>query len=445
MHDIVVIKQILQDIKERMILSEISEWTNSTYSEISEAVFAKTGVLLSRNTLKNMVAKVLENELSFTPQNSTRQALVHFLDYADWNDYKQKNIQLFTEPVHEATDDLPVSSKNYSGAVIIILVISALIAVFFVIANKPKLNRDAGYSFSLNDSVGYAPHTFTINYDFSQIKDSVFVDFDVYSAAGRYEYKQISNDKGLLNFCYYNPGKYTITVYIAHKPVKTFNVLILSNGWVAKVYNAEDEKVEKPDALVPFRAMWPRYIRFDNIINQGFINESEMEVKEDFVKTLSNIRKNYKTEFSVFQEFEIDGDNIDFMVNFFNKKFGIENYCYSAGFELIGTERNLTFDIMQPGCKIYARYWLSDQYKDGFSNNLTNFEHSFLLPRTVKMEIRNKALKLYLDDKSFFNCKYNASVGKIIGIVLTFKGSATVNWIELKDAKSGKYFRDDFH
>ena len=64
MHDIVVIKQILQDIKERMILSEISEWTNSTYSEISEAVFAKTGVLLSRNTLKNMVAKVLENRIT---------------------------------------------------------------------------------------------------------------------------------------------------------------------------------------------------------------------------------------------------------------------------------------------------------------------------------------------------------------------------------------------
>lgn len=452
MNDIIILEKLLNEIRDKARLPVLQKWNNSHYSELSDLIFENSGVMLSRNTLKNIVQKILSKTTDYSPQQGTKDALCKFLGYTDWSNYKQSILpETSVEPEVKTPNEALITFKK-SKKIYVFLAIGVLVIAFIPLLIY--LSKSAGtsthktpipFTFELSDTAGLAPHTITINYNFEQhADDSIFVDFDTYSVAGRYELQQIQPGKGVLNFCYFHPGYYRGAVYVNKKPIKHFNVYIKSDGWKANVYDARVNNRAIPTFILPYKTFWPRFIEFDHNIKQPFIAKGEMKVSKEQAQSIENLPINYKTEFINFKDFGTDGDHFTFITNFEHKDYGEETYCYSVMCSLIGDKGTIFFQIMQPGCKVFAKYRFSEVFKSGIKSTVNGFEHDFSYPRTVVLKNRNKQIELSIDGEVFHTNTYTKDIGNIIGIQYDVKGAASIHLVELQDSVGKTTYVDRF-
>ena len=61
-----------------------AEWTNGDYIRLSSILLHATSVQISPNTLKRIFGKLKTPE-RYYPQKATRDALVQYLGYGDWD------------------------------------------------------------------------------------------------------------------------------------------------------------------------------------------------------------------------------------------------------------------------------------------------------------------------------------------------------------------------
>lgn len=450
MDDIYFLRHLFEEIRTKYHLPHIRDWSNKHYSELSEHIYDSTGVLLSRNTLKNIIKKIIVNDRSYSPQSSTRNALALFLGFHDWKDYREKYHQLLQNEPEKVVTTAPIQKVNLNNQILLYALAGALVLIVGYVGIRMMDNhrRLAKNNFEINfsDTLGLAPHTISITYDFSNLKsrDSVLLDLDTYSAAGKYELKYFRNKQGIENFCYHHPGIYHVRLFINRKEVKQWTIFIKSHGWRANVYDAQVSNTQIPNWLWKYRDAYFRYINFDNVISTSILGDGFMEVTEEQAFSTPNIPKNYKTEFVNFQNYGVSGDNFRFGVLFFNPHFGQETFCYSAEITLLGAKDKLSFRIMQPGCKLYARYKFSENKVDGISENVNGFEHDFSSPRWVEIINQNKQITLKIDDSTFHANSYQNTIGRLIGIKFDFKGAAAVDSVALCNQFDQVIFSDSF-
>jgi hypothetical protein len=451
MNDIYLLNKILIIIKEKQGYPDVDNWNNSIYSDLSDALYKKTHVLLSRNTLKYLVDKVIENNASYSPQQITKQALCQFIDYEGWDEFRSKHINEIPPKAVEKAQ--PIQSKKRQllfsllpGAKFIFAFTAVLLLVFlaFIFYPEEKVTIKE-FSFLVSDSTGVAPHTLSINYDFSNYKnDSINIDFDSFSATGKYELKRLYRAKGIEKFCFYYPGMYRCAVYANQHIIKRFDAFIESDSWNAYVWNATTPYADMPNLVKASKKEQMRYIPFDNFISKPFWGKGEMNVSKSQALAVPGITKNYNTTFFLYRRFNVSGDDFKFKVSFLNPFYGEDSFCYSAFFEIICTNGKHYYQIMNHGCHLYAKYGFSEVTKNGINSTIDGFEHDFSRQRTLECINKSKQINLLMDGNTFHKNTYNKPVGDIIGIRMTFKGAPVINLIELSDNKGNIVYFDDF-
>ena len=444
MTDIDILQRLFEDIKIKNHYPDFDEWSNSVYSELSESIHEKTGVLLSRNTLKNILSKIKEHDTKYTPQSSTRNALSRYIGSENWKSYRSQFVQNETH-FKEIKDKFPFSISFKKVAIATFT--AGLIVVGVLLLGNRNNNVHKTYEFTagFSDTVGHAPHTISINYDFSKLKtDSASLDLGTYSLSGKYEQKKYQNKTGVENFCFHHPGYYHTAFYINKEIVQEQNVLIKSNGWIASVYDARTTNSAIPKFILINKTRIPNYIPLDNYFIEDITKDGMLFISEEKAFAIDVIPKNYKTRFENYSDFNISGDNFSFSSSFHNPDFGKETYCYSVEFTLIGSKGFHRFRIMQPGCKLFARYTFGDIEKDGIKQTINNFEHAFKEPGEINLNVIDKNVVLKFNNSEIFTGSYTQNIGNIIGVKIDLKGASAVDWIELKDNKTTEIFRDDF-
>ena len=113
-------------------------------------------------------------------------------------------------------------------------------------------------------------------------------------------------------------------------------------------------------------------------------------------------------------------------------------------FKLIGTQGELKMHFLVPGCSGFVQMIFGEQKLDGHARDLSAFARDVSGWKNARMEVANKQVAIYFEDKLIYKTTYKQAVGKIMGIAITSKGAGETDQVRLYNARKELVYADDF-
>jgi hypothetical protein len=92
-----------------------------------------------------------------------------------------------------------------------------------------------------------------------------------------------------------------------------------------------------------------------------------------------------------------------------------------------------------PGCISDINLKVNDHYLDGNSNDLSSFSADLSDWANVKVEVKNRVMKVFLNNKLVRQETYKADAGEVVGIRFSFLGAGAVKKIKMLKGKDEVY------
>ena len=87
---------------------------------------------------------------------------------------------------------------------------------------------------------------------------------------------------------------------------------------------------------------------------------------------------------------------------------------------------------------------LGEVYKSGRDNNLSAFGVNAYDWQILRIENKKKNATIFLNDVAVYELNYKKDFGKIVGIIYTFNGPGSVDFIHVKNLEGETIYSDDF-
>lgn len=423
------LKYCLEAIEEKLNWKPSSEWRESDFIRLSEAITEKSGISISPHTLKRLFGKIKYKKF-YNPQQATKDALAKFLDYQDWGGFVSSRNSRGKE-----NNSSKGVTKNKKGKKLVAVGVVAFIVLLLVLVLSnvnfewENISKKEDFNFSLTDAVGVVPYTVALNYDISNLSsDSVMVDFGFNHPIRGQQTMLVDKAKFLRNFTYQIPGQYKIRLKDGDKVLKSTKVLAKSKTWES-YFNPEtaigefwiNNKIESK----PFTGSLyypPTYldsVGFDS--NQVF----------------------YLTH-RLFREFDIDGDNFELKTRFKSSEDLGGITCYDFIIRVICENEGNNIKLMEKGCSQFSGMKIGETVLSGVHEDLSSFKFNLGVWNNLKVSIKDKNAEVHINNRKIFTGDYKKSNGKIIGLEIVFKGSGMLDYLHLRDLISNKKFRANF-
>lgn len=417
--------------------SDSAEWTNGDFIRLSNTLYKKTQVQISPNTLKRIFGKI-KTDARYYPQRATRDALVRYLGFADWDTFIHTRPETAAgmpqpansqkEVVISNTETLLASSrpkyplrKILAGALgcAIVLALAWQAVVFW---------RGKGSPVSLicKNPEGDNPHSaiFVLRgfEDPAELADGYEIDF------GDGKTKARLNDKDSVYTHYYEiPGRYYATLRQRGITLDTVPVYLHTNGWTATATMMHDTtRVYPIDAPSLFKNSY-------NSINSSEIARSGVDTSRTFFVYFKN---SYPTG--------IDGDNFELQINLKTSLPRPGVRCSQVRLTIYGDSSSHMVDIMKPGCIHWSKLQFSDLQKDGHSDGLDFLGADLTAGGTIGIRVVNRRATLHINGTETFTGVYHKPLRHIYGLDIMFAGIGTVRSVQMRDLKSGQRFSGNF-
>ncbi|HMY85699.1 MAG TPA: M43 family zinc metalloprotease [Saprospiraceae bacterium] len=115
--------------------------------------------------------------------------------------------------------------------------------------------------------------------------------------------------------------------------------------------------------------------------------------------------------------------------------------AYDTGLEVIGEGENAGIFIMGlPWAIDFTRVWVGNNYLTGLPQLIMKLGDW----KTIEMELKNNVLSYKYEGSNFFQMEYPGKVCNIHNINLTFKGSGSVDWIQVYDVNGNLVYEENF-
>ena len=399
------LNKIKRLIEEKFNWGPSDDWTNFHFKELRKAIEKETGDSVSEETLKRIFGKRKVTTKNYQPQAFSKLALIKFA-----NSLQQDS------PSKQVKKPQLKWKKILILAIVSFLLIIALIVLF-------KKQKNPEFTFTCNNQAELAPFTATFNYDISEIKDSVFVNF------GYWGEFYLSPEKNIINFFYLMPGVFNVRLYTRSKILDTSKVLAYSTDWQGGFYpNRADSLFE------PF--LDQNFYRHDGF----FYADPEPLLSEEGV----NLRERNYTAYRYFSPFNKSLDSLSLETRVENNASTGSMLCYDAGLQLIGESGLIDFNFTQSKCSRFAGIRVSEKYLSGEDTDLNSLAVDMSDWLNVKIVNENKEFHLFLDNDEIFKQPYEKPLGKLIGIVIYFSGSGKVDDIKVFDHKNELFYSYHF-
>ncbi len=227
------ITNLISQIEAKLQWGNPENWSHQDFDKLSELIQNKTGLNLSNTTLKRVWGKV---EYKHSPTVTTLSTLAQFIDFADWRTFKQ------------AASDKPAQESNPTGTpavgnkkrglnstpIIITAAICILIIGFWSFKKifTESIHPD-DYKFEINKVISTGvPNSAIFTYDASKAPtDSVFIvqTWDIRRKT------LVPKDGKKHSAIYYYPGFFRTKLIVDNTVVKTADLQIATDGWLALI------------------------------------------------------------------------------------------------------------------------------------------------------------------------------------------------------------------
>jgi len=386
------------------------------FEYLSGKIKEKSGITLSLSTLK----RLWKDDFSQIPQPATLNALVSLLNYNDWQEFKQKK-----SIIENGRNDKINHRKSLLFAIsfLIVLILIAILVFKRNKVTKPVIKGKIHFSADKTIALG-VPNTVVFKYDVSNVKaDSFFIQ---QSWNERYK-ERIDPHNNVFSSIYHVPGFHRAKLIANNTIIAKQNVHILSNGWMPYInYNVND--------------LLTIYLNMNNCISEG-----QFKIKKaDLQKAGIEINKNFTLRLNNSRDFGVKSDNFSVKTKF--KCDSIKAAACPHLEIMIVFEVNIYWiSLVKKGCEYYASYKIGENYADGKNKDLSLLGCNIYQWQNLEITIHNKKAEVMLNGKSVLHLKYVQDFGKLVGIIYTFDGLGSVDFISVSDANGKTVYQDDFN
>lgn len=226
------VRKCLQLIETRLAWGTSEDWTNYDFSKLSDEVHNRTQVRLSVTTLKRLWGKLkYDNDPTLTTLNT----LARFAGFDDWRTYCQKVVIAEPVPVEASAIKQQQSHQRLSGYWFLTIIPLALIAIYSLTATREQTGKLDPIDFEFRaDKVKTegVPNSVVFNYEASAAEtDSVFI-VQTWDITRK---KLVAKSNHVHSAIYYYPGFFNTKLIADGQIVKTHDLWITSDGWLALI------------------------------------------------------------------------------------------------------------------------------------------------------------------------------------------------------------------
>ncbi len=398
-----VVQQCLRQIEENMGWGASNSWHNDVFVELSERIQECTQVLLSPTTLKRVWGRI---DYQSSPSITTLNTLAQFAGFHNWRDFKGK----------AATKKPSWIARKVNPNLGIIMLGASIMTLVFISLFSLKGSKDPNAPIAIS-TIGFSsqavatglPNTVIFDLDLGMIKsDSIHIQqyWDpTKTIALRPGQKQATGQ-------YYYPGYFRAKLLVDGTILKEHDLFIKTEGWLGTL---DYEPV-------------PKYIEATEIEN------GKLSFSPAILAEIASSQKPLQTSFHLVNDFKaVSGDNFVLQTsikNTFQDRWAV---CQKAAIVILGTKSAMIVNFSIPGCVSEIGVMMSDVYINGKERDLSGLGVDLSATKDFKIEVRNKQLRVFLEDKQLFTGSYNHTLGTLVGLRYRFLGAGEVSKLKLTD------------
>jgi len=422
LQEIEYLKLCKQKIESLSNIGNSANWSQQDYEYLCDLIDEKTNVKLSISTLKRLWVYKTET----IPNISTLNTLSRFLNYRDWYDFKNKHIiednkVILSMPVRKTygtRGDRKIAA--YSAIALAILTLGIILAI-----NRHSSVNSGDCVFELKKNIrSGVPNTVVFHYDISKTTfDKAFIQQD-WDASRRVDVTAANKNYSCI---YYYPGYFDAKLVVDDKVIKNTPLLINTDGWLPLV--TTERYQDKPV-----------------YIDKKLIEDRSLYISPKNIKTLGiDITKDYFVSFYMVRDFgNIQCENFTLISEIMNNTDEGGSSCQYSEIVVKFENGRLLTPFSNIGCTSTLDVNYGEKYLKGSENDFSALGIDLSMVKTIKIQVINKHVSVFANDKKVLDQAFNASLGKLIGLHYLFNGCGRVNKTELFDGKNALAYSDYF-
>ena len=409
-HDTDYLQLCIKLIEEKLNWRPADEWRNYEFTELSEKILDATGVNLSSTTLKRVFGKLKYESL---PSSATLNALAVFLGYSSWMDFKSKqSLNKQSEPLPDPVITKKTFKKEKLWPIAFLAVGIIAILTFSFLSGKPNipLKNEKEIVFTSKPLAEGLPNSVVFNVDLKGNNPDKIVIQQSWDSTRTVTLAQGQKEATGI---YYIPGYFKAKLILDGKIVKEHDLFIKSDKWMATIdYKPIPTYVREKDLLV----------------------KEEMSVDDN---VLDEIRKSTEPTWLTYHLVKpfgnLQSDNFSFESALKNTYAEGPAVCKTAKIFILCSNGAFIVPVTLPGCIASVNLKANDNYLDGRSNDLSSFSADLANWTNVKIEVKNRVMKVLLNDKMIREEAYKEDAGEVVGLRFSFLGAGAVKDIKISD------------
>jgi len=424
MSEHIYLQKCLKKIKNKVRWGEFNEWTSYNFDLLSDNIFEETKIRINSRTLR----RIIENKTVIKPQAATKIALVKYLGYKDWEDFKKRYSQNGNNGEHHHTEaDLYTTANSKFGFIrspwtylIVGLPLTILLTVFAYPNIQLWINKQM-VEFKSTELTGVAPHTVNFYYDVKRLKSSnIFIDQNFYDDG---KLVPIEKYRHYYKAQFDLPDYYAVKIVAGGEKIKCVGIHVTTDGWE---YIAGDHYYQGSHNLLMNNSMLSLPI-------EDYTSKLENEIGNDYL-VYRNIRN-----------FNAITDDIVFETRFRNLGYPEnENFrCKESKIELINKHGRVSVNFVEPGCeKGLISVEFGENILNGEFDDLNTFFQDTDYWRNLKIIIQNKRISVVLDNNEIYSIRYKNVFNQLLGLSYEFKGLGQVDQIKISRGNEVVYMEN---
>lgn len=417
-HDTEYLQLCIRLIEQKLNWRSAEEWRNYEFTELSEKILDATNVNLSATTLKRIFGKLKYESL---PSSATLNALAAFLGYASWMDFKSKqplNKQI-VEKKETTRKQFLLQHKVWPMTAAAAVIIVILAFTFLSGKSVKPLKNEKEIVFTSKPLADGLPNSVVFNIDLKRNKPNKTVIQQSWDSTRTVTLQPGQKEATGI---YYLPGYFRAKLILDGRIIKEHDLFIRSDNWMA---------------TIDYQPI-PTYIKKDDLLLKD-----EMTVSENVLKEIRTITKPTWLTYHLVKPFgDLQSDNFTLASSIKNTFAEGPAVCKTAKIFVLCSKGAFIIPFTIPGCISDINLKANDHYLDGNSNDLSSFSADLSEWANVKVEVKNRAMKIFLNDKLVRQETYKADAGEVVGLRFSFLGAGAVKNIKLLNGKEENVYKD---
>ena len=416
-HDTEYLQLCIRLIERKLNWRPAEEWRNYEFTELSEKILDATNVNLSATTLKRVFGKLKYESL---PSSATLNALVAFLGYTSWMDFKSKR-QLNRPTVEKkaARKKFLLQHKVWPMTAVAVVIIVILAFTFLSGKSVQPLKNEREIVFTSKPLANGLPNSVVFNVDLKGNAPNKIVIQQSWDST-----RTVTLQRGQKEATgiYYVPGYFRAKLILDGRIIKEHDLFIRSDNWMATI---DHQPI-------------PTYIKKNDLLLKN-----EMAVSENVLKEIKTFTGPTWLTYHLVKPFGgLQSDNFTLESSLKNTFAEGPAVCKTAKIFVLCSKGAFIIPFTIPGCISDINLMANDHYFDGNSNDLSSFSADLSEWANVKVDVKNRLMRIFLNNKLIRQETYKEDAGEVVGIRVSFLGAGAVRNIKLLNGKKEEVYND---